>query len=208
MSFDQPSDDQIVGDLLATGPELDVQTGDRLAARLAVEAEQRNLLDVSYRTTDSPVGRLLLAATSEGLVRIAFDCENHDSVLTRLAAQISPRILRSPERLDEVARQLDEYFAGRRRHFEVTIDLRLARGFRRTVLDHLGEIAYGTTASYATIAAASGSPAAVRAVGTACAHNPVPVVIPCHRVVRSDGTIGQYLGGTEAKHTLLALEAA
>jgi methylated-DNA-[protein]-cysteine S-methyltransferase len=207
MSFDQPSDDQIVEDLLATGPGLEVQTSDRLAA-LAVEADRRHLLDVSYRTVGSPVGSLLLAATSEGLVRIAFDCEDHDSVLTRLAAQIGPRILRSPDRLDVVARQLDEYFAGRRRHFEVAIDLRLARGFRRTVLEHLCEIAYGTTASYAAIAAASGGPSAVRAVGTACAHNPVPVVVPCHRVVRSDGTIGQYLGGTEAKHTLLAIEAA
>ncbi len=209
MSFDRASDDRIIEDLLAADPGLDDAAGDDgLHTRLVAEAQRRDLLDVSYRTTDSPVGRLLLAATPEGLVRVAFDCEDHDSVLTRLAADISPRILRAPERLDAVARQLDEYFAGRRRHFEVTIDFRLARGFRRRVLDHLCEIAYGTTASYTTIAAAAGSPAAVRAVGTACAHNPVPVVVPCHRVVRSDGTIGQYLGGTDAKHTLLALEVA
>ena len=208
MIFDPSSDDSIVNELLATDPGPGAETRARLLDRLVAEADRRELLDVSYRTTDSPVGRLLLAATSAGLVRIAFDCEGHDTVLARLAAEISPRILRSPGRLDDVARQLDEYFAGRRRHFEVAIDLRLARGFRRKVLDHLCEIAYGTTASYATVAAASGSPAAVRAVGTACAHNPVPVVIPCHRVVRSDGTIGQYLGGTDAKHTLLALEAA
>ena len=104
--------------------------------------------------------------------------------------------------------QLDEYFAGRRREFDLPIDLQLAHGFRRTVLEHLLDIAYGTTASYASVAAASGSPAAARAVGSACAHNPLPLVVPCHRVVRSDGTIGQYGGGTEAKHALLALEAA
>jgi methylated-DNA-[protein]-cysteine S-methyltransferase len=208
MTFDRPSPDEIVEDLLATGPGFGAPTGDRLRARLVLEAERRDLLDVSYRTIDSPVGRLLLAATSEGLVRVAFDCEDHDAVLIRLATEISPRILSFPERLEPVTRQLDEYFAGRRRRFEVAVDLRLARGFRRTVLDHLCQIGYGTTASYAAVAAASGSPAAVRAVGTACAHNPVPIVVPCHRVVRSDGTIGQYLGGTEAKHTLLAIEAA
>lgn len=207
MSVDGPSDHHIIEDLSATAPGLDA-AGDRLRTRLADEADRRNLLDLSYRTTDSPVGRLLLAATPEGLVRVAFACEDHDAVLGRLAVEISPRILRAPQRLDAVARQLDEYFSGRRRHFEVATDFRLARGFRRRVLDHLGEIAYGTTASYATIAAAAGSPAAVRAVGTACAHNPIPVVVPCHRVVRSDGTIGQYLGGTEAKETLLALERA
>ncbi len=208
LSGGERSGEEIVAHLVATVPGLSSQVGDMLRARLAAEAERRALLDVAYRIIDSPVGGLLLAATSEGLVRVAFDCEDHDSVLARLAVQISPRILGSSGRLDAVARQLDEYFAGRRRRFEVAVDLRLARGFRRTVLDHLVEIPYGSTASYASIAAFSGSPAAVRAVGTACGHNPVPVVIPCHRVVRSDGTIGQYLGGTEAKHTLLAIEGA
>jgi methylated-DNA-[protein]-cysteine S-methyltransferase len=111
-------------------------------------------------------------------------------------------------RLDRAARQLDEYFAGRRRRFEVPVDLRLAHGFRRTVLEHLPNIAYGTTATYAAVALAAGSPQAVRAVGSACARNPLPVVVPCHRVVRSDGTIGGYAGGSAAKHILLGLEAA
>src|SRR5204863_2916093 len=117
-------------------------------------------------------------------------------------------VLQSGRRTDTVARQLDEYFAGRRRAFDVPLDFQLVHGFRRTVVAHLCEIAYGTTESYATVAAAAGSPAAVRAVGSACSHNPIPVIVPCHRVVRSDGTIGQYLGGTEMKAALLALEAA
>jgi len=179
----------------------------QLHRRLVDEAERDGVLDVSYRTIDSPVGSLLLAATREGLVRVAFDREDHDAVLARLAAEISPRILRAPHRLDGAATQLDEYFGGRRRTFDVPIDLQLAHGFRRTVLTHLGEIAYGETASYAMVAAASGSPAAVRAVGSACANNPLPLVVPCHRVVRSDGSIGQYLGGTDAKQALLAMEA-
>jgi methylated-DNA-[protein]-cysteine S-methyltransferase len=179
----------------------------RLHDRLVDEADRNGLLDVSYRTLDSPLGSLLLAATSEGVVRIAFDREDHDVVLARLASQISPRILRTPRRLDSAATQLDEYFGGRRRDFDVPIDLRLAHGFRRAVLTHLRQIAYGETASYAMIAAASGSPAAVRAVGSACANNPLPLLVPCHRVVRSDGSTGEYLGGAEAKHTLLAMEA-
>jgi methylated-DNA-[protein]-cysteine S-methyltransferase len=129
-------------------------------------------------------------------------------VLASIAEQISPRILRAPARLDNTARQLDDYFAGRRHAFDIPLDLRLAHGFRRIVLDHLREIAYGTTVSYSFVATASGSPKAVRAVGSACARNPLPVVVPCHRVVRSDGTIGAYAGGPEAKLALLVLEGA
>ncbi|MGZ4711109.1 MAG: methylated-DNA--[protein]-cysteine S-methyltransferase [Acidimicrobiales bacterium] len=205
------TDEQIVDDLLASAPTSDPAPGpslDRLHDELVARAAQSGLLDVSYRTVDSPLGALLLAATPAGLVRVAFDVEGHDQVLARLAVDVSPRILRSPRRLDDIARQLDEYFSGDRRTFEVPVDLQLAHGFRRTVLDHLRDIAYGTTASYSAVAAAAGSPAAVRAVGSACANNPVPVVVPCHRVVRRDGSIGQYLGGPEAKRTLLALEAA
>ena len=186
----------------------DADTINRLQARLVQEAERDEILDVSYRTVASPFGELLLAATAHGLVRVAFDLEGHDAVLAHLAATISPRILRGPRRLDSAATQLDEYFAGRRRRFELPIDLQLAHGFRRTVLVHLRDIGYGTTVSYGAIAVAAGSPAAVRAVGSACATNPLPVVVPCHRVVRSDGSIGQYLGGTETKRALLALEAA
>jgi methylated-DNA-[protein]-cysteine S-methyltransferase len=183
-------------------------TDSRLQARLAAEGEQQDLLDITYRTVDSPIGRLLLAATPGGLVRVAFEREDHDAVLARLAGDVSPRIVRAPRRLDGTARQLDEYFAGRRRTFDVSVDLQLAHGLRRTVLDRLRDIAYGTTATYTAVAARAGSPNAVRAVGSACATNPVPVVVPCHRVVRSDGVIGQYLGGSEAKHALLTLEAA
>jgi methylated-DNA-[protein]-cysteine S-methyltransferase len=190
--------------------ELDAQDGAlaRLHARLERDAESADVLDVAYRTIDTPVGTLLLAATTAGLVRVAYDVEGHDAVLASLAQRLSPRILRAPSRLDGVARQIEEYFAKRRKVFDVTVDLRLADGFRRNVIEHLREIGYGHRESYATVAAAIGSPRAVRAVGTACAHNPLPVVIPCHRVVRSDGSTGQYVGGPLAKSTLLNLEAA
>ncbi len=180
----------------------------RLRARLAADAEREGILDIAYRTLDSPVGSLLLAATPAGLVRVAYESAGHDAALAMLAERVSPRILHAPGRLDPVARQLDEYFAGTRRSFDVPLDLRLASGFRRAVLDHLTAIGYGRTESYAEVAAAAGSPRAVRAVGTACATNPVPVVLPCHRVVRSDGSPGGYAGGPAAKQTLLALEAA
>jgi methylated-DNA-[protein]-cysteine S-methyltransferase len=180
----------------------------QLRDRLVVDAEREGLLDVAYRTVDSPVGSLLLAATEAGLVRVAFEVQDHDAALASLATHVSPRILRAPARLDRIARELDEYFARRRRAFDVPVDLRLAHGFRREVLDQLPSIAYGRTSSYAEIAAAAGSPRAVRAVGTACALNPVPIVVPCHRVVRSDGTMGRYAGGENVKRVLLDLEAA
>jgi methylated-DNA-[protein]-cysteine S-methyltransferase len=178
-----------------------------LYARLAAQADEDGLLDVAYRTLDTPVGRLLLAATSSGLVRIAYEREGHDGVLRSLAGKISPRILETPRRLDEVARQLEEYFDGRRTRFDLPIDLRLSAGFRRMVLSYLPAIGYGETASYRSVATAVHNPKAVRAVGTACATNPLPVVIPCHRVIRSDGQVGPYLGGPEIKHQLLDMEA-
>src|SRR5882757_8661308 len=192
-------------DALATD---EAATLTRLHHRLAHDADAADLLDVAYRTIDSPVGTLLLAATTTGLVRVAYDVEGHDAVLAGLADRISPRVLRAPARLDGAARQIDEYFAKRRTVFEVPVDLRLAEGFRRNVIEHLRDIGYGRRESYAAVAAAIGHPRAVRAVGTACAHNPLPVVIPCHRVVRSDGSTGQYVGGSLAKSTLLDLEAA
>jgi methylated-DNA-[protein]-cysteine S-methyltransferase len=129
-------------------------------------------------------------------------------VLKSLSDELSPRILEAPARLDTTARELDEYFAGRRHGFDVPLDWRLATGFRSTVLHHLPDIGYGRTATYAAVALLAGSPKAVRAVGTACATNPLPVVVPCHRVVRSDGGLGGYRGGVDAKRTLLTLEAA
>lgn len=180
----------------------------RLRADLVAHADDDGILDVAYRTIDTPVGTLLLAATTEGLVRVAYPVEDHDKVLGLLAERISPRVLEAPRRLDAVARELDEYFDRRRDRFDVPLDFRLSKGFRRQVLDCLREIRYGDTASYAAVAAAAGSPRAVRAVGTACATNPLPVVVPCHRVVRSDGSAGGYLGGPDAKQTLLTLESA
>lgn len=152
----------------------------RLHARLVDRATADGLLDVAYRTIDTPVGSLLLAATPAGLVRVAFHVEGHDRVLAALAERISPRVLHAPARLDAVGREIDEYFAGRRRRFDVALDLRLARGFRRTVLDRLSDIGYGTTASYAAVATAAGSPKAVRAVGSACASNPLPEIGRAH----------------------------
>lgn len=201
-----PAPDPTLTALLATDADADADLAP-LRDRLVDEAATAGLLDVAHRTIDSPYGPLLAAATDAGLVRLAFAREGHDAVLGRLAADVSPRVLAAPTRLDEVARQLDEYFAGRRHRFDVAVDLRLARGFRRQVLDHLRQVPYGGTTTYTELAAGAGSARAVRAVGTACARNPVPIVVPCHRVVRTDGTIGQYLGGTEVKRALLALEA-
>jgi methylated-DNA-[protein]-cysteine S-methyltransferase len=197
----------IAGDLVRItqpGPDKLAELHNRLAAA----AQRDGVLDIAYRTVDSPVGLLLLAATEQGLVRVAYAREDHDTVLQQLADKVSPRVLHAPARLGNAARELEEYFTRSRRTFDLPLDWRLAAGFRSTVLHHLPEIGYGKTASYATVAALSGSPKAVRAVGTACAKNPLPVVVPCHRVVRSDGAMGGYLGGPEAKRLLLDLEAA
>ena len=201
-----PTDRQFLHDLIPVCSGGENALG-RLRARLAEQADGDGLLDVAYRTMDSPVGPLLLAATPAGLVRVAFQCEDHDAVLVELSTAISPRILRSSRGVDDVARQLDEYFAGRRRSFEVPVDFQLSKGFRRMVLTHLLEIPYGVTESYTAVARAAGSPRAVRAAGSACATNPVPLVVPCHRVVRSDGTFGHYRGGPGAKNLLLAMES-
>jgi methylated-DNA-[protein]-cysteine S-methyltransferase len=175
---------------------------------LSRAAEHEGVLDISYRTMDSPVGLLLLAATVRGMVRVAFEREDHDAVLAELAQRVSPRILNAPARVDDAARQLDEYFAKRRTVFDIPVDLSLSTGFRLSVLGHLTEIGYGHTESYAEVALATGNPNAVRAVGSACATNPLPVLVPCHRVLRSDGSLGGYLGGLDAKRVLLSLESA
>jgi methylated-DNA-[protein]-cysteine S-methyltransferase len=189
------------------GPAPDEEDIASLYARLAARADEEGLLDVAYRTLETPVGTLLLAATQAGLVRVGYEREGLTTVLDLLAAEISPRILRTPRRLDEAARQLEEYFSGRRTRFDLPVDLRLSGGFRRSVLDYLPAISYGQTASYQSVAAAVHNPKAVRAVGTACATNPLPLIIPCHRVIRSDGRLGAYLGGHEIKRQLLAMEA-
>lgn len=181
---------------------------DRLRTRLAQQAEATGVLDVAYRTLDTAVGRLLLAATGRGLVRIAYEREGFDQVLGTLAARISPRVLRAPARLDAAAREVEEYFARQRTTFDLVLDDSLSAGFRQTVQRRLREIAYGSTATYAQVAEIVGNPRAVRAVGTACATNPLPIVVPCHRVLRADGGLGGYVGGPEVKAALLALEAA
>jgi methylated-DNA-[protein]-cysteine S-methyltransferase len=193
-------------DLFTTSPDPGALA--RLHRRLEQAADREGLLDVAYRTVDSPVGPLLLAATPRGLVRVAYDIEDHDRVLETLAGRLSPRVLRAPGRLDAAARELGEYFAGRRRAFDLPLDLSLSRGFRLLVQQNLPSIEYGQTCSYQQVAELVGHPKAVRAVGTACATNPLPVVVPCHRVLRSDGTPGRYVGGPAAKTTLLNLEAA
>lgn len=179
-----------------------------LRARLVESAREKELLDIAYRTVDSPIGRLLLAATDRGLVRVAFEREGFDSVLETLAARISPRVLEAPGLLDDVVYELDEYFLGRRRVFDVRLDYAMSSGFRQTVQLYLPHIDYGHTRSYKEVAESVGNPKAVRAVGTACATNPLPVVLPCHRVLRTDGSLGGYIGGLEAKTALLLLEGA
>jgi methylated-DNA-[protein]-cysteine S-methyltransferase len=199
------NDDDVTA-LLST--PVDADTLSRLHRRLEREAEEADLVDVAYTTIDSSLGKLLLAATPKGLVRVAYASEDHDKVLETLSEKLSPRILRAPKRLDEVAREIDEYFAKHRQVFDLTLDLSLSRGFRQLVQTHLPEIGYGQTRSYRDIAELVGNPKAVRAVGTACATNPLPIVVPCHRVLRTDGTLGGYIGGLEAKIALLSLEAA
>lgn len=187
-------------------PAADPTTLGRLHAHLVADADAEGLLDVAYRTLPSPLGDLLLAATPVGLVRVSFAREGTEAVLAALARDVSPRLLAAPGRLDAAARELDEYFAGRRRTFDLPLDLRLSHGFRRRVLEQLRLVAYGRTVSYGGLAAAAGSPRAVRAVGSACATNPIPVVVPCHRVLRSDGSLGGYSGGLDIKRHLLDLE--
>jgi methylated-DNA-[protein]-cysteine S-methyltransferase len=185
---------------VATDPTTDVE------AALA-RAEAEGLVDVAYATTDTPIGPLLVAATDAGLVRVAFSKEDADSVLQELATRVAPRVVASPHRLDPVRRELDEYFEGRRDHFDLPLDWRLSSGFRRTVLERLvADVAYGRTVSYLELATMVGNPKASRAVGTAMATNPIPIVVPCHRVLRTGGNLGGYGGGLETKAQLLALE--
>ncbi|PWF85155.1 cysteine methyltransferase [Kocuria rosea] len=179
-----------------------------LHRRLEEGAARAGLLDVAFTTVSTPVGVLLLAATEEGLVRVAYAREDHEAVLQDLARRISPRVLHAPVRLAPAVRQLEEYFAGTRTGFDLPLDRSLSHGFRRLVQEHLPEIGYGRTESYGAVARSVGRPQAVRAVGTACATNPLPVVVPCHRVLRGDGGLGGYVGGLEAKAALLELEAA
>jgi methylated-DNA-[protein]-cysteine S-methyltransferase len=172
-------------------------------------AAAARLLDVAYATLDSPVGTLLLATTPAGLVRLAYvDYTNQETVLADLAARVSPRVLASPRRLDEPRRELDEYFAGRRKQFEIPIDWTLTRGFGRRVLQATALIPFGSVSSYKQVAAQAGSPRGSRAAGNALGSNPIPIVVPCHRVLHAGGGLGGYTGGLERKRLLLGVEGA
>jgi methylated-DNA-[protein]-cysteine S-methyltransferase len=175
---------------------------------LASAANAAGLLDVAYTTEDSPVGRLLLAGTDAGLVRIAYlDTHSEDAVLAALAARVSPRVLAAPARLDPARRELEQWFAGRRRGFDVALDRRLMGPFTSRVLAATAAIPYGETSTYAAVAGVAGSPRGSRAAGNALGSNPLPIVIPCHRVLASGGGLGGYTGGVERKRTLLGIEA-
>jgi methylated-DNA-[protein]-cysteine S-methyltransferase len=176
--------------------------------RLAERAASEELLDVAYATLDSPFGPLLAASTPRGVVRLAFPEESEDGVLARLASRLSPRIMRAPGRLDPLARQLDEYFEGRRRAFDTELDWSLIGQFGRRVLSVTAAIPYGGVLSYAQVAGEAGSPRGSRATGNALGSNPIPIVIPCHRVLRTGGALGGYGGGLERKRWLLELEGA
>ena len=188
------------GRLPAAGPS--PRTLDSLAAR----AGQEGLIDVAYAQVDSPLGPLTAAVTPRGLVRLAYPERPLDAVIADLAQEISPRVLEAPGRLDGVRRELDEYFEGRRRSFETPIDWALTRGFFRKVLEATARIGYGQVSTYAEVAEHAGSARAVRATGNGLGSNPIAVVVPCHRVLRSGGGLGGYTGGIERKQYLLALE--
>jgi len=189
--------------------EIDPANWERIRRRLHEAAETEGLIDVAVERHDSPLGTLLVAATATGLVRVGLPSEGEATVLSDLANRVAPRVLIAPRAsLGHVRRQLDEYFERRRRSFDIDLDWRLAQGFRRGVLEATARIPYGQTGTYTSVATAAGSAKAVRAAGTALARNPVPIVVPCHRVLRSDGGLGNYLGGAEAKAQLLELEGA
>jgi methylated-DNA-[protein]-cysteine S-methyltransferase len=174
---------------------------------LGEAAATAGLLDVAYATLDSPLGTLLLARTDRGLVRLAYvDYEDEEEVIAELASKISPRVLAVPRRLDGVRRELDQYFTGSRHEFDVAIDWRLTHGFGRRVLRATAQIPYGGVASYKQVAAAAGSPRGFRAAGNALGANPIPIVVPCHRVLHSGGGLGGYTGGLERKRLLLDVE--
>lgn len=181
---------------------------DAAAAKFLKRAERDGLLDIAYTEVDTPVGRLLLAATPRGLVRITFPVESPEIVLEQLASTVSPRILESPRRLDDARRDLELYFDGKLTDFDLPLDWQLTKGFYRKVLRATARIPYGKTRSYGQVAKRAGSPRAVRATGTALGSNPLPIIVPCHRVLRSGGALGGYGGGLDVKQALLELEGA
>jgi methylated-DNA-[protein]-cysteine S-methyltransferase len=180
----------------------------RAAQRLSAHAVATGLADIGYATVDSPFGTLTAAVTEEGLVRLAFPEEPLDEVLDRLAAKLSPRIVEAPTRFEQVRRELDEYFSGARRDFDVPLDRVLMSAFAQRVLAATSAIPYGSVSTYTEMATAAGSPRGSRAAGNALGSNPIPVIVPCHRVLRTGGNLGGYGGGLDRKRWLLELEGA
>jgi methylated-DNA-[protein]-cysteine S-methyltransferase len=179
------------------------------AERFALRAAQEGLVDIAYTVEDSPVGPLLLAATKRGLVELGYEGrERLDSYLARLAAKLSPRVLEVPARLDPVRRELDEYFSGRRTDFDIPLDWSLTTGFTQRVLRATAKIQYGHVSTYREMATKAGNERAVRAAGNALGANPIPIVVPCHRILRTGGSLGGYGGGLPRKEFLLKLEGA
>ena len=176
--------------------------------RFRERAASEGLLDVAYATVDSPLGTLTVAATPRGLVALGLPNRAPEDVAQDLASRISPRVLEAPARLDPVRRELDLYFAGELHDFDLPLDWQLSRGFRLEVLRQAVRIPYGSTLSYKQIAARAGSERAVRAAGSALGANPIPIVVPCHRVLRTGGALGGYGGGLPMKESLLRLEGA
>jgi methylated-DNA-[protein]-cysteine S-methyltransferase len=186
---------------------------DRAVEGVLARAERDGLIDLAYASVDSPFGELLLAQTDRGVVKLALPSHrgqgrSADDVLEELAASVSPRILESPGRLDRARRELDAYFEGKLHRFTVPVDWRLSHGFTSRVLHQVARIPYGKTLSYGDVARRAGNPRASRAAGSACGHNPVPLIVPCHRVVQASGAPGNYGGGPEMKQALLSLEGA
>jgi methylated-DNA-[protein]-cysteine S-methyltransferase len=188
-------------------PVAGMEERSRRAAQLVADAAaDAGLLDVAYGFVDSPFGRLLVAVGKHGLVRVAYPDRPAEQVLVELAGEISPRVLESNRSTQDVRRELEEYFEGRRRSFDVKVDLSKIQGFSRKVLQQTSRIPFGSVITYRDVATRAGSPRAVRAAGNALGANPVPIVVPCHRVVRTGGGLGGYTGGLQRKETLLELE--
>lgn len=179
---------------------------DKAIEGFKARAAEEGLLDVAYTSADSPFGPLLLATTGRGLVRVGLPNQDADELLADLAERVSPRVLEAPARLDEVRRELDLYFDGKLDRFDLPLDWRLSSGFRRRVLRAIDRIPYGQTRSYTEMARRAGNERAVRAAGSACGSNPIPLVVPCHRVLRTGGALGGYGGGLPMKQALLELE--
>ncbi|HEX9381076.1 MAG TPA: methylated-DNA--[protein]-cysteine S-methyltransferase [Gaiellaceae bacterium] len=178
-----------------------------LDRRFRDAAARESLLDVAYDLVDSPIGTLLVAATDRGLCRIAYDAEPEQE-LDRLARAFGVRVLRSALPIDPARRQLDEYFEGKRRRFELPVDVALLADFNRRVLQELARVPYGEVVTYGELAARAARPRAARAVGTLMNRNPLPIVLPCHRVIGANGKLVGYAGGIERKEALLRLEGA